>query len=318
MDAPRILVLKPSSLGDIVHTLPAVHRIRLAHPGARIDWVVKPEWRPLLDGNPDLHHLLEFPRNTRHGAFGPLRFWKWTSHLASPPPDLVLDFQGLLRTGVMARRSGGKRLLGLSDAREGAHLFYHETADVSRIPHAVDRYLALASLAGAPEGPLEFPLPAGTPPAMHLPDPPFVVLHPFSRGDGKSLTPGEILRLCAALVPMPVVIVGRGHFAEKPPSGNVTDLSNRTTLPELIAVLRRAVFTVSVDSGPMHLAAALGPRVLSIHTWSDPGKVGPYPPGALVWKSGYLGPRSGWDGRSGPERPDAGELDRIAQAVACS
>jgi ADP-heptose:LPS heptosyltransferase len=114
------------------------------------------------------------------------------------------------------------------------------------------------------------------------------VLHPYSRGAGKSLTPGQVAAFCKSLAPLPVVIAGRADEAA-PVGENVIDLLNKTTLPELCTVLRDARFVVSVDSGPMHIAAAVNPRLLSIHTWSDPRKVGPYSPAAFVWKDGRVG-----------------------------
>ncbi len=182
-------------------------------------------------------------------------------------------------------------MLGLSDAREGARFFYDEAVDVVAAPHAVDRYLALAVQAtgGTPAPPssaLRWPLPSGS----AIPDfaaTPFVLLHPFSRGTGKSLTPGEVVEFCRALAPMRVVIAGRAE-ATLPAIPSATDLLNRTSIAELIWLLRRAAFVVSVDSGPMHIAAALTPNVVAIHTWSDPGKVGPYRDDAWILSGGML------------------------------
>lgn len=77
-------------------------------------------------------------------------------------------------------------------------------------------------------------------------------------------------------------------MSRAPALENVVDLLNRTTLPELIFTIRRAAFVVSVDSGPMHIAAALTPQLVSIHTWSDPAKVGPYRPDAWIWRNSAL------------------------------
>ena len=154
--------------------------------------------------------------------------------------------------------------------------------------HSVDRYLALVTALGIETAaPLEWPLPRGSAPAGFDATEPFILLHPFSRGAGKSLTPAEIADFCHTLAPHRIVLVGRTDTT-LPPLGNVADLLNRTTLPELLWLLRRAAFTVSVDSGPMHIAAALTPRLLSIHTWSDPRKVGPYQPDAWIWKDRAL------------------------------
>jgi len=177
----------------------------------------------------------------------------------------------------------------LSDAREGSRRFYDATVDTSGHAHAVDRYLALVRALGhMTDGPLHWRLPAGTAPEGHeaLVEP-FVVLHPFSRGKGKSLSREGVAAFAAALAPVQVIVAGRGEQSI-PPAPNVLDFLNRTTLPELIFLLRRARFIVSVDSGPMHIAAALTDRLVSIHTWSDPAKVGPYRDTAWVWQDGRL------------------------------
>jgi heptosyltransferase-1 len=97
----------------------------------------------------------------------------------------------------------------------------------------------------------------------------------------------DTLDFCRAVAPRPVVLVGRTSETV-PRLDHVTDLLNRTTLSALIWLVRRAAFVVSVDSGPMHIASALTPRLISLHTWSDPGKVGPYRPEAWIWKDGEL------------------------------
>lgn len=291
MTPREILIIKPSSLGDVVHTLPAVALIKRHWPDARLRWLVNPEWAPLLEGNPYIDETLIFPRQQFRGFRGLLGFPSWARDFGRRiQADLVLDFQCLLRSGLIARQScaPGGRIVGLSDAREGAGFFYHQKADVTGISHAVDRYLALVSALGIPvTHPLEWPLPAGQPPAGFHDAPPFVLLHPFSRGAGKSLTPADVAAFCQALAPARIVLVGRSEETV-PAADNVENLLNRTTLAELIWLIRRANFVVSVDSGPMHIAAAMTPRLLSIHTWSDPAKVGPYQPEAWVWKNSSL------------------------------
>ena len=285
-----ILVIKPSSLGDVVHTLPAVALLKKAWPQAHLRWLINPEWAPLLDGNPHVDEVVHFPRGQFRGPAGWARIPGWAKKIAARKAGLVLDFQGLLRSALIARlsRADGGRIVGLSDAREGARHFYDETVDVSAKTHAVDRYLALVAALGIDTAaPLEWPLPQGSAPDGFDATEPFILLHPFSRGAGKSLTAAEVAEFCRALAPRRIVLAGRTDTT-LPPLENVADLLNHTTLGELLWLLRRAAFTVSVDSGPMHLATALSPRLLSIHTWSDPAKVGPCQPGAWIWKDRAL------------------------------
>ncbi len=144
---------------------------------------------------------------------------------------------------------------------------------------------SLARFAGADtSGPACFPLPRGRAiPSLELPDR-FIVLHPFARGHAKSLTSEEIFEFTRLLAPHPVFIVGRSedYFTV---SRNAISLVNQTDLLQLIWLLRGASFIISVDSGPMHIAAAITPDLLSIHTWTDPRRVGPYNPDAWIWKN---------------------------------
>ncbi|MBV9673743.1 MAG: glycosyltransferase family 9 protein [Verrucomicrobia bacterium] len=281
-----ILIVKPSSLGDIIHTLPAIHFLKRTFPKADLHWIVSIESLPLLEGNPDLTTLIPFPRHRFRGWKGIIEFHRWCGTLVKQEPDLVLDFQGLLRSAWIARCARGAKVLGMSDSREGAQLLYHARAVVGRDQHAVDRNLALARLAGANvSGPVSFLLPDGK--HVSLPVRDFILLHPYARGKGKSLTPREIFELTEALNPWQVVIVGRSR--EKPGlSKNSISLVNQTDLLELIWLFRKATFAISVDSGPAHIGAAVSRRLLAVHTWTDPLRHGPYNPEAWVWKSGQI------------------------------
>jgi heptosyltransferase-1 len=283
-----ILIIKPSSLGDIVHTLPAVAAIRDAHPRAKITWMMNPEFTPLLRGNSDVNHIHVFPRKDFSGLGAPVRFRPWLKETRKLKPDLALDFQGLLRSAFIARMSGAKRVFGMSDGREGSRFFYSRTAKVTRRAHAVERYLKLAELAGAQIGDaLRCPLPTGDPLPRFDEYPPFILLHPFARGNGKSLTNRVIEEICHAFAPTRVVVVGKTNRAIDI-AENCVELTNQTSLLQLIRLIRLAKFVISVDSGPMHIAAAVNDRLLSIHTWTSPRRVGPYNSDAWIWKHGKI------------------------------
>jgi len=312
MTPSSVLVVKPSSLGDIVHTLPAVHYLKETFRDAKICWIANTEWVPLLEGNADLQKVIPFPRRELRGPVGLFKFFRWCRGLSGLEPDLVLDFQGLFRSAWISRSAKGKSVFGLSDSREMSRFSYDRRAQVRSSQHSVDRYLALARLAGADtSGPIQFPLPCGTAiPSRELPER-YVVLHPFARGARKSLTPKEIFEFTHLVVPIPVVVVGRSN-ALFVTDRNGISLVNQTDLPELIWVLRQSSFIVSVDSGPMHIAAAITPQLLSIHTWSDPGSVGPYNPDAWIWKAQRIfqvrsdRPGESWAGNE--ERPDIAQI----------
>jgi heptosyltransferase-1 len=312
MTPASVLVVKPSSLGDIVHTLPAVHYLKLTFQDTKISWIANTEWVPLLEENADLKTVVPFPRREFRGPVGTLKFVRWCRGLAGLEPDLVLDFQGLFRSAWISRSANSKAIFGLSDAREWSRFCYDRLAPVDATQHSVDRYMTLARLAGADtSGPIQFPLPHGKAiQSFELPER-FVVLHPFARGTGKSLSPGEIFDFTHLLFPIPVVVVGqsRAQFAT---DRNGVSLVNQTGLLELIWLLRHSTFIVSVDSGPMHVGAAITSEVLSIHTWSDPVSVGPYNPDAWIWKGQRVfqvrSHRMGESCRVNEERPNIAQI----------
>jgi ADP-heptose:LPS heptosyltransferase len=285
-----------------VHTLPAVAAIRDANPKAEITWVINPEWTTLLRGNPDVDHVHIFPRGELTGLNASRSFLPWLKKTRALRPDVALDFQGLLRSALIGRLSGASEFWGMSDGREGSRLFYHRLAKVDRRAHAVERYLKLAEAFGATiKEPIRFPLPTGDELPRFDSYPPFIVLHPFARGARKSLSNDVIDSFCRALAPVRVVLVGKTARRLNPPD-NCVNLANQTTLLQLIWLIRTAQFTISVDSGPMHIAAAISPRLVSIHTWSDPRRVGPYEPHAWIWRRGDLVRAS--------ELPETGKLKR--------
>ena len=271
-----------------MHTLPAVAAIRDANPDAEITWVINPEWAPLLRGNRDINHVHIFPRGDFRGFGAPARLVPWIRETRRLQPDVALDFQGLFRSAVIAKISGAKKIFGMSDAREGSRLFYSQVARVDRREHAVDRYFKLAETFGALSGEdLRFPIPTGDLPPRFDVFPGFVVLHPYARGRKKSISTNVILEFCRALAPARVVVVGKSGRKLSTPE-NCVNLTNQTTLLQMIWLVRAAAFVISVDSGPMHVAAAVTPNLVSIHTWTDPRRVGPYNAAATVWKNGKL------------------------------
>lgn len=250
--------------------------------------MINPEWVPLLRGNKSIDHVHIFPRGQLTGFGIPGRLLPWLRKTRELRPSAALDFQGLLRSALIGRISRARKFYGMSDAREGARWFYDHVAKVERGEHAVERYLKLAESFGAiVERPLPFPLPTGDPVLRFDDSIPYVLLHPFARGGRKSLSDSVIRAFCRALAPVRVVLAGRTERSFSVPE-NCFSLLNQTSILQLIWLIRLARFTVSVDSGPMHIAAAVSDRLLSIHTWSDPKKVGPHNPDAWVWKNREL------------------------------
>jgi ADP-heptose:LPS heptosyltransferase len=242
-----------------------------------------------------LDRVVEFPRKQFKGPLGLIRAWQWAKvKLPSRlEPEIVLDFQGLLRSAMLSRASGSKPVLGLSDSRECARFGHDYIIPVDPAAHAVDRYLSLARSLGVEvkSDDIVFPLAEGVLPPEWPQQQDLIVIHPWSRGQGKSLSASALQALCDALAPRPLVLVGITDEPTRPQGQHITDLSGRTSLAQLIACLRAAHWVVSVDSGPMHMAAAVNDRTLALHTWSDPRRVGPYNPRAWVWKAGRIAHR---------------------------
>jgi heptosyltransferase-1 len=288
LNPKSILIIRPGSLGDVVHTLPAVSLLREAHPHAEITWVINAELAPLLRGNPDINHVHFLPRGEFRGLGAPTRLLPWLKKSGQICPNLALDFHGSLRSVFIAKISGAKEIYGMSNSFAGKIWFYDRVAEVNRRSHPVERYIKLAECAGATVGDsLRCSVPSGDPLPRFDAHPPFVLLHPFARGQDKSLSNRAIEEFCHSLAPTRVVVVGQTRNRINTPE-NCVDLTRQTSLLQLIWLIRVARFVVSVESGPMHIAAAVTGNLLSIHTWTDPHRVGPYNPDAWVWKHGQL------------------------------
>ena len=284
-----LLLIKPGSFGDIIHAIPCAAALKQFLPNTRIAWLVDKRWEPLLAENPVVDKTIAFPREEFRGIAGWLRSVPWALRLKEFRPDVALDLQGLLRSALMARLSRARRSVGLSDAREGARWLYDDLAPVRDGEHSVLRYLRILETLGLPKVTHPtFPLPPGTPcdAGLHG-NAPFILLHPFARGEAKSLSQAQVIEFCNAVRPTTVVLAGVGKMRESLPA-NAINLLNQTTIRQIIWLVGSAAFVVSVDSGPMHIAAAINPRLLSIHTWSDPRLVGPFSEQAWIWQGGEI------------------------------
>jgi ADP-heptose:LPS heptosyltransferase len=311
-----LLLIKPGSFGDIIHALPCAAALKEYLPEAKITWLVDQRWKPLLTDNPVIDQTVTFPRERFCGIAGAFRSIPWGLRLSKIRPDVALDLQGLLRSALMARLSRARRSIGMTDAREGSRWLYHEVASVRHGEHAVRRYLRILEVLDLPrvEKPV-FPLPPGTPLGASFLNPNFILFHPFARGRGKSLEQEHVMEFCSTVRPLAVIVAGVGKIRTALPD-NAINLLNQTTIRQMIWMVRAAAFVVSVDSGPMHLAAAINPKTLSIHTWSDPRLVGPFSNTAWIWQGGEIR-RQQLEAASLPpaRRPKIGDISQIANFV---
>ncbi|MHC4586209.1 MAG: glycosyltransferase family 9 protein, partial [Planctomycetota bacterium] len=160
----NILIIKPSSLGDIVLALPALTALRKSFPDAKISWLIRPEFAPILENHPHLNEIIPFDRKFLGKAwFHPRAMADLVSliiRLRRVKYDAVIDFQGLFRTASFAWLSGCKKRFGIASAREFAHFFYtHKITQTKDCIHLVDFYLKIIKAAGATELDVQFVLP---------------------------------------------------------------------------------------------------------------------------------------------------------------
>jgi len=345
----RIALIKPSALGDIAHSLPVLTALRVRFPAARITWVVNTAYEPLIRNHPDLTDTLPFDRGMfRRGVWNSTRYAAgFAAELRSRQFDLVIDLQGLFRTGLMCLATGAPHRIGFANAREGSRHTYTRkisVPDADRI-HAVDRYWRIVEALGAGDVPKRFhlPLDPGEVAAVRaelaeLPRPWIAVAvgakwltkrWPTSHfaellnraqsrfggtalfvgaGDDTAMSQEVIQRLTTPqgnALSLPSPLVGEGGEAlragwgvsndmlcSSPPTRSsktrsdlphkgggesaARDFTGRTSLPRLAALLASCDVMLGNDTGPLHLAAALGRPCVAPYTCTKVALHGPY------------------------------------------
>jgi heptosyltransferase-1 len=294
----KALVLKPSALGDIAMTLPAVRSIKRGVPGARIYWLVNKGFAGLLEGNPNVDEVIEFDRQTlgrmwySPAAWG--EFWKLVKKLRSEKFDVVMDFQGLLRTALLGRLSGCKARVGMKDAREGATIFYTDkVAKPAGSDHVIDHYSKMVATlrveAGKPVFEFNVRQEVQNRATQMLKkegvDGKYAVIVPGASDEAKRWPLDRYAQLAEKLVDeygLAVVATGSAGEEEivnrlaKLARIGIVKLAGRTNLPELVAVLKEASLVVGNDTGPTHIAAGLGVPMVVVFGGINPARLYPY------------------------------------------
>lgn len=289
----KILILKPSSLGDVVQAIPVLRLLKSHVPDAEIFWWIDSGLAPLLEGDPDLSGIVRFERK----RWGSPRHWpemiasiRW---LRAQRFDWVIDLQGLLRSGAFAWLANGGLVVGLDERREGATGFYDVVVPRgSYYTHAVDWYLAILPKLGVPIHqrfawmPERPDVAAAFAEKFHPPHGPWIALSPGARWLNKRWPKEHFAAVVRELARRHedakfAVIgskedrsLGQELAAEAPE--RCLDLTGRTSLPEMVEWLRRCAVLVTNDSGPMHVAAAMGKPVLALFGPTEPRRTGPY------------------------------------------
>ncbi len=341
----RILIVKPSSLGDIVRALPVLHGLRRRWPQAMINWLVRPEFADILPGKPALDEKIFFDRKRfrRLGtSYGATRnFMRLLRELRRRQFDLVVDVQGLFRSGFMTRATGAPVRVGFAHAREGAARFYTHAIKTDGNIHHVEECRQVAGALGVGEEPLCFDMNIDADAANQA----RALLHQTGLAEGETyyvILPGgthAAKRWSAAnwgkLVSLlqekcnvrPMILAGggeekaiaeaitQGKVGQRPTlhvqeevgqkttlhvqeevgqkttlhvqeevgqrptlheEADVINLAGQTTLGQLVALLKDACWVMGNDSGPLHIAAALGVPVVGLYGPTNPRLVGPY------------------------------------------
>lgn len=280
---PELLIIKPSSLGDIVHGLQVIASLKAQQPEWRVSWIVRDLFAPLVRAAAVVDETFVFRRHD--GVRGFLRLMR---EVRRRDYDVAMDLQGLLRTGLMMKWTKARRKIGRADAREGATLFYDDKVGQpshAEPRHAVEILLPFLAAVGAKaeiQGRLVFREAEklnlsfmepwrGLGPVLVFPD--------SRRAEKKWNGFAQLTALLVREAGRKVVWAGNEHIPcrEAFPEGMFLNLTGNTSLTSLPALIAKADWVFSNDSGPMHLAAAQGVKTIGIFGPTDPRLYGPYP-----------------------------------------
>jgi heptosyltransferase-1 len=283
----RFLIVRLGSLGDVIHTLPAVHALRGVYPSARIDWLIDIRWAPLLDGNRDVTEVIAFSRRSWNEVIAVIK------KLRAAHYTCALDFQSLYKSSFLAYASAAPRRVGFEAAyareRLAAKLYTEHVTPHGA--HKVEHNLSLVEAVGARTNDIQFPLVLQRDAVIQVDRElvarglrEFFVLSPGGGWKSKCW-PAE--RYGALYRELSKRYEWRGVVAFGPGEEEIASVLRRAAgppepaiipldIPHLMALLRRARFLVAGDTGPLHLAVALGTPVVALYGPTDPFRNGPY------------------------------------------
>jgi len=292
----KILILKPSSLGDVIHTIPVLRLLKSSLPKSQIYWWLDIGLVPLLEKDPDLDGIIPFPRKRWRSLTYLPEMARSVRSMREQHFDWAIDLQGLARSALFGWLSDSGILYGLDNpregAREGARGFYDLFAP--RAPegtHAVDRYLSILPLLKIPIHHDFCWIPPRPDVAEKLHqkwptgDYTWIMLMPGARWDNKRW-PAEsfaaVVKQLSKYLHLRFAILGGkedqplGQIIARDNPGRCLDLTGQTSLPEMVEWIRLSSLAITNDTGPMHVAAALNKPVVAIFGPTDPRSTGPY------------------------------------------
>ncbi len=305
----KVLIVKLSSIGDVIHTLPALAALKEGYKKKdsdfEIDWIVEEAASGLLIGNPIIDNVIVVKRRGWSRSFR--ENWKRAKELRTRRYDMVIDFQGLAKSAIWVWLSRGKRRVGFARGRELSSLPLND-----KLPpydpekHAVERYLDLALHAGGKiDGGIFFPIHITDEEAasakrvveksIKTADKSFFVIAARARWKTKLWSDEnfiEFARIVTKKYSLHALLIGSADDKEglEAMAGaigeNATNIAGQTNLKELAALLGLARFAITVDTGPMHLAAAMGTRTVALFGPTAPWRTGPYGREHIVIRKG--------------------------------
>jgi lipopolysaccharide heptosyltransferase I len=293
----RILIIKPSAVGDVVHTLPILNLLRRRWPDAHISWLVTPACAGLLEGHPQLNEVILFERrrlaSSWRDPWALAELLKLKRRLRRRRFDLVIDLQGLFRSGWLTWKTRAPVRVGFGNARELAWLAYtHRVLIEDDEQHAIERSLCVAEALGCGGGPVEFVFATQQVDREYVADQlrgigPYAVLLPGTNWPTKRWPAENFSALVGRFKErfgLASVIAGGPDVA--PLAARIGaaahSLVGKTNLRELTALLENADVVIANDSGPMHIAAALGRPLVALFGPTNPVRTGPYARGDAV------------------------------------
>ncbi|MGB5157582.1 glycosyltransferase family 9 protein [Desulfobacterium sp. N47] len=309
----NILIIKLSSIGDVVHALPFLEVIKQCYPDSKIDWLVEEEASKVILGHGSINRIIVSGRKRwQKDILNPLKFINTSSDaiaffkdLRLSSYDIVIDLQGLFRSGFLAALSKGERKIGMSGAREGASFFLKEPpVPVSYEQHAIDRYLKVASYLGCDTTNFKGEIPFFEKDKIYIDsilgssseDQSIIAVNPMAKWKTKLWEADKFSRLALMLqkdLSCRIIFTGSkqdvpvidGIISKAGNTDRITNLAGKTSLKELACLYSRCSVLVCTDTGPMHIAAAMGCRVVSLFGPTSPLRTGPYGNGHKVIRS---------------------------------
>lgn len=286
----NILIIKMSSLGDVIHALPTLYALRQNYPNAKITWAVHPQFADILPGKPWIDEVILIDKK----GLKSFRYLKaLRRNLHDRHFDMCLDLQCIAKSALVAFLSGAPDKYGYWELREGSFLVNHALVGDHKYDHVIERYLDTVRALGGKVDRIEFPLPHDETSQLSVTakleadgihrGEGYVVIALGARWTVKEWPLDHFVELINQMAAMPIVLIGAmsdkdksDYVLARTTHPHVVDLTGRTSLLELVEVLRTAKAYVSADTGPLHIANALKVPLVALFGPTSPERTGPY------------------------------------------